>query len=133
MRRMPVETPPTARPSWQRGLWIAGGALALVAGVVGIFLPVVPTVPFVLLAAYCFSQGSPRCERWILEHRHFGPMVHEWRQHRSVPLRAKQFAVVSMAGGCAIAWWLLPTPWGWLPIVLCTIAAVWLWRLPTRR
>ena len=97
------------------------------------FLPVVPTVPFVLLAAYCFSKGSPRCERWMLEHRHFGPVIHDWRTHRAVPLRVKQFATVSMAGGAALAWWLLPPSIQWLPAALCTIAAVGLWWLPTRR
>lgn len=124
---------PSPRPSWQRGLWLAAGIVSLVAGFIGVFLPVLPTVPFVLLAAFCFSKGSPRCERWLLEHRHFGPMVRDWRAHRSVPLRVKQFAILSMAGGAALAWWLLPAQIQWLPAVLCTLVAVWLWRLPTRR
>ena len=124
---------PSPRPSWQRGLWLAAGIVSLVAGFIGVFLPVLPTVPFVLLAAFCFSKGSSRCERWLLEHRHFGPMVHDWRAHRSVPLRVKQFAILSMAGGAALAWWLLPAQIQWLPAVLCTLVAVWLWCLPTRR
>ena len=124
---------PSPRPSWQRGLWLAAGIVSLAAGFIGVFLPVLPTVPFVLLAALCFSKGSPRCERWLLEHRHFGPMVRDWRVHRSVPLRVKQFAILSMAGGAALAWWLLPAQIQWLPAVLCTLVAVWLWRLPTRR
>jgi hypothetical protein len=131
--RMSSDLPPVPRSSWQRGLWIAAGAASLLAGLIGIFLPVVPTVPFVLLAAFCFSRGSPRCERWLLEHRHFGPMVRDWRSHKSVPLRVKQFATLSMAGGCAIAWWLLPPSIQWLPALICTVAAIWLWRLPTRR
>ncbi len=131
---MPIEPPePSTRPPWQRGLWITAGALALAAGLIGIFLPVLPTVPFVLLAAYCFSNGSPRCERWMLEHRHFGPMVRDWRANRSVPLRVKQIATLSMAGGAAIAWWLLPAHVQWVPALLCSLAAVWLWWLPTRR
>ena len=131
---MPIEPPePSTRPPWQRGLWITAGALALATGLVGIFLPVLPTVPFVLLAAYCFSNGSPRCERWMLEHRHFGPMVRDWRANRSVPLRVKQIATLSMAGGAAIAWWLLPAQVKWVPGLLCSLAAVWLWWLPTRR
>lgn len=123
--------PIATAPRWQRVLWITGGGLALLLGLVGIVLPVVPTVPFVLLAAFCFSRGSARCERWILEHRHFGPPVRAWREHRAVPLRAKQFATVMMAGGAAFAGWLLPSPWGWLPAAVCAVLAVWLWRLPT--
>lgn len=131
---MPIEPEPSStRPSWQRGLWITAGALALAAGLVGIFLPVLPTVPFVLLAAYCFSNGSPRCERWMLEHRHFGPMVRDWRENRSVPLRVKQIATLSMAGGAAIAWWLLPGRVQWIPALLVSVGALWLWWLPTRR
>lgn len=133
MPRTPIEPTPSSPPAWRRGLWITAGALSLATGLVGIFLPVLPTVPFVLLAAYCFSNGSPRCERWMLEHRHFGPMVRDWRANRSVPLRVKQIATLSMAGGAAIAWWLLPAQVKWVPGLLCSLAAVWLWWLPTRR
>jgi uncharacterized membrane protein YbaN (DUF454 family) len=104
----------------------------LAAGIVGIFLPLLPTTPFVLLAAYCFSRGSARCERWLLEHPRFGPMVRDWRLHRAIPLRAKQAAIVMMAFGSAWAWWLLHPPWGWLPAACCTLVALWMWRLPTR-
>ena len=114
-------------------MWITAGALSLATGLVGIFLPVLPTVPFVLLAAYCFSNGSPRCERWMLEHRHFGPMVRDWRADRSVPLRVKQIGTLSMAGGAALAWWLLPAQIQWIPALLVSAAALWLWWLPTRR
>jgi uncharacterized membrane protein YbaN (DUF454 family) len=121
------------RPTWQRALWVGAGFLSLIVGLVGVALPVLPTVPFVLLAAYCFSRGSERFERWIVEHPRLGPPVRQWREHRAVPLRAKQFATVMMAGGSAVAWWLVPGPgpWRWLPAVVCTLVAIWLWRLPT--
>lgn len=114
-----------------RGLWLAGGVVSLVTGIIGIFLPVLPTTPFVLVAAWCFSRGCARCERWLLEHRRFGPMVHDWRRNRAVPLRAKQLAVVSMVFGSAWAWWTLPAPYGWLPGVVCALVGTWLVRLPT--
>ncbi|MBA3623338.1 MAG: YbaN family protein [Methylibium sp.] len=122
----------TAPQRWHRALWLAAGGLALAAGIVGIFLPLLPATPFVLLAAYCFSRGSARCERWLLEHPRFGPMVRDWRMHRAMPLRAKQTAIVMMAFGSAWAWWLLPPPWSWLPAACCTLVALWMWRLPTR-
>lgn len=118
---------------WSRGLWIAAGGLALAAGIVGIFVPLLPTTPFVLLAAFCFSRGSARCERWLLNHPRFGPMVRDWRDQRAVPLRAKQLAVVMMALGSASAAWVLPSPWRWLPAIACAAVALWLWRLPTSK
>jgi uncharacterized membrane protein YbaN (DUF454 family) len=89
-----------------------------------------PTTPFVLLAAFCFSRGSTRVERWLLEHPRFGPMIADWRERRAVPLRAKQLATVMMAVGSVWAWWVMPAPWCWLPPVFCTGVATWLWRLP---
>ena len=122
---------PADRPHWQRGLWLLGGALSLLTGIVGIFLPLLPTTPFVLLAAFCFSRGSQRCETWLLQHPRFGPMVRGWRANRAVPLRAKQLATVMMVVGSAWAWWSLPSSVCWLPTLLCAATALWLWRLPT--
>ncbi len=119
------------RPMWQRLLWLAAGVLSLITGIVGIFLPLLPTTPFVLLAAFCFSRGSERCERWLLEHPRFGPMVRDWRTDRAIPLRAKQLATLMMALGSAWAWWVLPPRFGWLPALVCVAVAVWMWSLPT--
>ena len=124
--------PPTrVARGWLARLWIAAGFVALVTGIIGIFLPVLPTTPFVLVAAYCFARGSPRWERWLLRHPRFGPMVRAWRARRVVPLRAKQFAVVMMALSSASAWWLLPPKVGWVPAVVCLLVGTWLLRLPT--
>jgi hypothetical protein len=122
--------PPTER--LYRWLWMLAGALSLLLGVIGIIVPLLPTTPLVLLAAACFSRGSVRCERWLLTHRHFGPMVRDWRAHRAVPLRAKQLAIVMMAFGSALAAWRLPML-KWLPALCCAGVAWWLWRLPTRQ
>jgi uncharacterized membrane protein YbaN (DUF454 family) len=113
-------------------LWLAAGWLSLAAGFIGIFLPLLPTVPFVLLAAFCFSHGSARCERWLLGHPRFGPLIEDWRAHRAVPLRAKQLASAMMAVGSVVAGFQLPPAWCWLPAACCAAVAAWLWRLPTR-
>ena len=125
--------PSFVRPRWQRVLWAVAGALALITGIVGIFLPLLPTTPFVLLAAFCFSRGSERCERWLLEHRRFGPIVRDWRARRAVPLRAKQFASVMMVLGSLWGAFALPIQVAWLPAAICAATATWLWRLPTRK
>jgi uncharacterized membrane protein YbaN (DUF454 family) len=113
-------------------VWLAAGWLSLAVGFIGIFLPLLPTVPFVLLAAFCFSRGSARCERWLLGHPRFGPWIRDWRAHRAVPLRAKQLASAMMAAGSVLAGLQLPPAWCWLPAACCAAVAAWLWRLPTR-
>jgi len=117
---------------WLRALWLGAGALALATGVIGIFLPLLPTTPLVLLAAFCFSRGCARCERWLLAHPRLGPMVRDWRATRAIPLRAKQTAWVMMAIGSVWAAVVLPLAIAWLPAVCCTAVGVWMARLPTR-
>ncbi|MGE5864620.1 MAG: YbaN family protein [Rhizobacter sp.] len=86
MTQEPDSPPPSLlRPAWARHLWLIAGWSAMLLGFVGLFLPLLPTAPFVLVAAFCFSNGSPRWERWLLTHPHFGPVTREWREHRAVP------------------------------------------------
>jgi uncharacterized protein len=132
MRGMqPADALPILRPRWQRALWLLAGACSLLTGIVGIFLPLLPTTPFVLLAAFCFSRDSLRCEAWLLNHPRFGPMVRDWRVNRAISLRAKQLASVMMVLGSAWAGWVLPARFAWLPALLCVAVATWMWRLPT--
>ncbi len=117
-------------PRWQRWIWLVCGAISLLTGVIGIALPLLPTTPFVLLAAFCFSRGSARYEQWMLNHPRFGPMIRDWRARRAVPIRAKQFAWVMMALSSVAAWWLLPPAVRWIPGASCALVAIWLWHLP---
>ncbi|HSW07222.1 YbaN family protein [Aquabacterium sp.] len=129
----PPASPPLTRPLWRRMLWLVAGVLSLATGIVGIFVPLLPTTPFVLLAAFCFSRSSARCERWLLTHPRFGPTVRDWREHRAVPLRAKQASAVMMTVGSAWAAFTLPLRVAWLPALCCLVVGIWLWRLPTRQ
>lgn len=70
-------------------LYITVGWLFLGLGFIGIFLPLLPTTPFVLFAAFCFSRGSTTLHRWLLEQKTFGPMIRDWNQHGIIRLRVK--------------------------------------------
>lgn len=73
------------------------GVTFLVLGVLGIFLPFLPTTPFLLLAAGCFARASSRMHHWLLNHTVLGPIVLEWLEHRAMPRRAKRAALLLLA------------------------------------
>jgi len=77
-----------------RLLYFICGLICVGVGVAGIFLPLVPTTPLILLAAFCFSKSSERMHRWLTEHRRFGPLIRDWQQHRVIRPRAKLMAVI---------------------------------------
>lgn len=119
---------PAALSRSMRWLWLLAGWLALALGLVGIVTPLLPTVPFVLLAAACFSRGSARWEAWLLGHPRYGPLVRDWRTRRAIPRRAKQLAWLMMAASCALAVW--RAPW-WAAagaIVVCAAVGLWMAR-----
>jgi uncharacterized membrane protein YbaN (DUF454 family) len=79
-----------------RHLWTLGGVLSFVVGAVGVFVPLLPTVPFMLLAAFCFARGSERFHRWLVAHPRFGPAIRDWRAHGAVSRRAKRAAALAI-------------------------------------
>lgn len=79
--------------------------ISLSLGVAGIALPLLPTTPFVLLAAWCASRSSPAFEAWLHEHRTFGPVIRNWRDRRAVPAQAKWLAIVLLASSWTLLWW----------------------------
>ncbi|MEM7231539.1 MAG: YbaN family protein [Planctomycetota bacterium] len=83
----------TSRSPVTRALMLSLGGLSLVLAVLGMFLPLLPTTPLVLLAAFFFARGSERAHRWLLTHRLFGPIVREWQEHRRIPERAKWISI----------------------------------------
>jgi hypothetical protein len=78
------------------------GLLCVGLGVIGAFLPVMPTTVFMLIAVWAFSKSSARLERWLLEHPRFGPRIREWREHHTIPLPIKLTAWASMAASLTV-------------------------------
>ena len=78
-------------------LWIAFGLACVGAAIVGVALPLVPTTPFLLLAAFAFARSSPRLHAWLLGHKRFGPLITNWREHGAISPRTKLVSVGVMA------------------------------------
>ncbi len=117
-----------------RGIFLGVGILSLALGLLGIFLPVLPTTPFVLLAAACFARGSQRLHDWLLSHRIAGPIIHEWQIHRSMPPGVKPWAFVMMAVsfGSSIAW--MDSTWHRVMLAALGLGlAFMLWRVPVQK
>ena len=103
-------------------LCIILGSISLALGILGIFLPLLPTTPFLLLTAALYFKGSPRLYNWLLNHRHFGPYIRNFRENKAIPLRAKVISLVLMWGTMLYCiFFLIPLPW--VKILLGVIAA----------
>ena len=79
-----------------RLVWLVVGFVSLGLGAIGAFLPLLPTVPFILLAAFAFAESSERMHTWLIEHNLFGGMIRNWRRYGAISLRAKIASVVTM-------------------------------------
>ena len=114
-----------------RTVYLAIGLVSLLLGGIGLFLPLLPTVPFVILAAFAGSKGWPALERWLLEHRTYGPHIRTWRERGAVPRIAK-ICATSMMAMSAIALQFIAGPLMvrlGVPIAMALVA-IWLWRRP---
>ena len=121
----------TMLPAPVRWLLLALAVVCLALAIVGIFLPVLPTVPFVLLAAWAASLSSPRLSRWLDNHPLFGKPLNERRRHGVVRRRAKWAATIAMAVSATASLVLLRAHWAALLAVACMACVlVWLWRRP---
>ena len=83
--------------------WLIVGLLALALGAIGIALPLLPTTPFILLAAFAFAQSSEKLHQWLLDHNVFGPLIDNWQQHGAISRRTKVVSVISMIAVLAIS------------------------------
>jgi uncharacterized membrane protein YbaN (DUF454 family) len=110
------------------GLFFVGLAI------LGVILPILPTTPFLLVAAACFAKSSPRLQKKLLANKTFGPLIHEWQQHRCIPRKAKRIALLTIILSVVWSAYLLNN----LMLTLLVFALVigpfiFLWRLPVSK
>ena len=85
-----------------RALWLAVGFLATGCGIAGVVLPLVPTTPFLLLAAFAFARSSPRLHDWLVNHPRLGPPIADWQAHGAISRRTKLVAAAVMIATLAL-------------------------------
>lgn len=86
-----------------RTLWLLLGFTSVGAGAIGAVLPLIPTTPFLLVAAFAFARSSPDLHRRLLAHPQFGPIIDNWRRYGAIDRRSKIFAVLMMAAALALS------------------------------
>lgn len=79
-----------------RFFWLLGGLISVALGAIGIFLPLLPTVPFLLLATFCFARSSERLHTWLITHKTLGPPILDWQEKGAISRRAKWAASLSI-------------------------------------
>ena len=117
-----------------RLLWWLLAYASLGLGIVGIVVPGLPTVPFVLLAAFAAARSLRRLHAWLLAHRRFGPLIRDWEREGAVSRRAKRLAIAMMSL-CAVVMFLTAPKW-WMAAIgtaIMAVVAAWLWRRPEPR
>lgn len=108
------------------------GTISVSFGVVGIFLPLLPTTPFLLLALACYMRGSQRMSAWMLNNSLFGQHLRNFQVHRAIPLRTKVWAIALTWLSLAVSAWLMPVAWA-RPILILPglFVTIFLWRYKT--
>lgn len=135
----------------RNAIYVTLAAISFALGVIGLFLPVMPTTCFMLAAVWLASRGSPRFANWIRNHPRFGPPIQSWERERAIPRHAKIMAVIMLGVSCAIiaftvslwplklglivglaglALWIVTRP---LPSLQCPVRGGWSEEAPERR
>jgi len=114
-----------------RPVYTAVGLASVALGGIGIVVPLLPTVPFMILAAFCFARANPVWEQRLLDHKRFGPHILAWRTRGAISRRGKAMALVALAASSAIG---LATLGGWhayMPLAAALISGSWIVTRPS--
>lgn len=107
------------------------GVCSVLLGIVGAVLPLLPTTPFLILAAYFFARSHPEWEAKLLAHPTAGPAIRAWRDHGAIPLVAKRLATLLMIISVVGGWFALAEPWRYLPLTISVLVISWMWSRPS--
>lgn len=110
------------RTTITKALLVMVGLLAVGLGTLGVFLPLLPTTPFLLLAAACFVRSSARLHDWLMNHKWFGAYIRNYREHRAMTLQSKVVVLFLLWGTIGYSAFFVADPW-WLRLLLLAIAA----------
>lgn len=102
-----------------RFVYIVAGWLFVFLALLGVALPLLPTTPFLLVAAACFAKSSPALYQWLLRNKLFGPLIHHWQHTRSIPRKAKRIALATIL--LTTVWSLYALPTWWLKLALVAL------------
>ena len=105
------------------------GSVSLVLGLMGVFLPVLPTTPFLLLSAAVWVKASPRLYEWLLNHKIFGEYIRNFREHKAIPLHAKIISVVMLWATMSYCIFVIANEKLWLQITLAVLAMAVTWHI----
>ncbi|WP_120510392.1 YbaN family protein [Photobacterium salinisoli] len=116
-----------------RTLLLVSGWCFVTLGVLGIFLPLLPTTVFLLLASACFMRGSPRIHSWLHNHPKLGPVLDNWHQHHAISRSVKRRANLTITLSFAFSILIVPVSWvKALLFVIAIVLLIWFNRLPVR-
>ena len=114
-----------------RYLYIILGTFSLVMGIIGIFLPVLPTTPLLLLTAFCYYRGSHRMYAWLMSHPYLGVHIKRFREHRIIPRKAKAYILTMLWASLLFCAYILPPLW--LKALMMAIAIGVTWHILSYR
>lgn len=106
-------------------IWLTVGLVALLLGVIGIFLPLLPTTPFIIVAAFAFGKSIPAWRRWMIGNKTLGPIIKNWEETGAIAPRYKAIAVTMMLAALALSLYLSIKPVIIVIQAICMTAACW--------
>jgi uncharacterized protein len=116
--------------SLSQKVWTAAGMISVALGVIGIALPLLPTVPFMILTAFCFARGNPVLEAKLLAHPRRGPPIRAWRERGAIGRAGKLGATGAFAVSIGLGFAFLGYPQSLIPLGVAVVTLSWIWTRP---